>query len=183
MCCSPAQQQPARHPGPTHGGEDLCGTAEADLRQPAQVGERKRREQGFPRRGRKPPFKVHRVSPPAASWGTGRGRNRSSHRQGDFQARAGLLTDCLRGKGREVMISFLPGPAEAVPIGRCRALQEPDRSHSTSVQTGQADAAGEPRRLCTAEILGSAVQAAVGPSSPEPALSREHARGRDRWPG
>lgn len=78
------------------------------------------------------------------------------------------------------MISFLPGPAEAVPTGRYRALQEPDRSHSTSGQTGQADAAGEPRQLCTAEISGSAVQAAAGLSSPEPVLSREHTRGRDR---
>lgn len=63
------------------------------------------------------------------------------------------------------MISFTPGPAEAVPFGRYCALQEPDHSHRTSRQTGWADAAGELRQLCTAEISGSVVQAAVSRTS------------------
>lgn len=38
---------------------------------PFQVGGKRRKEQDLPRWGRKPPFKVHHISPPATSWDAG----------------------------------------------------------------------------------------------------------------
>lgn len=84
---------------------------------PSQVGGKRRKEQDLPRWCRKPPFKVHRISPPATSWDAG-GRNHSSHRQGDFQAGAGTSIDCFRGTGKEERIPFLLGLVEAQPTGR-----------------------------------------------------------------
>lgn len=131
----------------THAG--VRGSSVPSRPRPSQVGGKRTNEQDLPRWGRKPPFKVHRISPPATSWDAGGttvhiareiskpGQERQLIVSGAQRRKRGFLS-CLAHGGpayREVCSNSSRG--EEAARQPSPAAGEGQRSAGASVTTGE----------------------------------------------